>query len=120
MSDYKPTIVIDFDGVIHSYTSPWTKPEEIPDPPVSGALQAISEYLLLGYEVVIQSTRAVSRPGHAAMRQWLDNNHFPHSIPIMFEKPAAILYIDDRGWRFEGRFPSAQEIDQLKSTWNKP
>jgi hypothetical protein len=37
----KPVISLDFDGVIHSYTSPWTCCEEINDPPVEGALDFI-------------------------------------------------------------------------------
>ena len=31
------SIAVDFDGVIHSYTSKWVAADVIPDPPVSGA-----------------------------------------------------------------------------------
>ena len=33
------TVLVDFDGVIHSYTSPFTTPDEIKDPPVPGAFE---------------------------------------------------------------------------------
>jgi hypothetical protein len=35
----KPILCCDFDGVIHSYTSPWIDEATIPDPPVPGALR---------------------------------------------------------------------------------
>ena len=38
---YKPTVVFDFDGVIHSYKSGWRGPENIPDPVVPGIADAI-------------------------------------------------------------------------------
>ena len=39
----KPIICLDFDGVIHSYTSGWKGAAVIPDPPVPGALEFIVE-----------------------------------------------------------------------------
>lgn len=49
--DYKPTVVFDFDGVIHSYTSGWKGTAEIPDPPVPGIGEAITKLRQLGYRV---------------------------------------------------------------------
>ena len=46
--DYKPTVVFDFDGVIHSYTSGWKGTAEIPDPPVPGIGEAITKLRQLG------------------------------------------------------------------------
>ena len=40
----KPTIVFDFDGVIHSYTSGWRGLEVIPDPPVDGIREMIENF----------------------------------------------------------------------------
>ena len=33
---FKPTIILDFDGVIHSYTSGWQGADVIGDPPWRG------------------------------------------------------------------------------------
>ncbi len=34
-------------------------------------------------------------------------------------KPPALVYIDDRAWRFEGVFPTADEVHRARP-WNKP
>ena len=53
----KPTLVLDFDGVIHSYTSGWKGADVIPDPPVDGAI-AFMLGALLHFDVVIFSSRS--------------------------------------------------------------
>lgn len=51
------TVCVDFDGVIHSYESPWKAAHLIADAPVAGALEwlcAISKK----FDIVILSTRS--------------------------------------------------------------
>ena len=43
------TVVFDFDGVIHSYTSGWLGETTIPDPPVPGIREALKEIHDAGY-----------------------------------------------------------------------
>jgi hypothetical protein len=52
----KPALVLDFDGVIHSYTSGWKGADVIPDPPTPGAREAIRT-LRETYRVVVNSSR---------------------------------------------------------------
>lgn len=117
------TIAIDFDGVIHAYTSPFTKPEEIHDEPVDGALFFIEHLLANGFGVIIHTARASTEESTQAIRDWLVRHGLSavtaKTIKITTQKLAAIVYIDDRGFRFEGRWPSIAEIKALR-TWNKP
>ena len=66
----KRILVLDFDGVIHSYTSGWQGARVIPDPPVRGALEflvgAIREF-----DVSILSSRSHQWGGRRAMKRWL-------------------------------------------------
>ncbi len=97
----KETVVFDFDGVIHSYSSGWQGVGVIPDPPVPGIKEAIDEIRAAGYEVVVVSTRTASEKGYGAVRAWL----MDHDITVdkvCAEKPPAIVYIDDRALCFDG------------------
>lgn len=102
MKDYIPTVVFDFDGVIHSYKSGWQGQEVVPDPAVPGIKEAISELRDEGYRVVVVSTRCSTDGGIRAVRAYLAENGIVVD-DVCKEKPPAICYIDDRAIRFTGR-----------------
>lgn len=114
----KQTIVFDFDGVIHSYTSGWQGAANIPDPPVPGIKEAIADIRAAGYEVVVVSTRCATTEGHGAIRAWL-TDHGIEVDAVKMEKPPAIVYIDDRAICFDGKPESLLEKIQTFKPWNK-
>ena len=113
------TVAVDFDGVLHSYTSPWIDAETIPDPPVSGAIEWLRD-VAQKFNVVIFTTRGKTPEGQRAVRHWLHENGWETGMNavVTAEKVPALIYIDDRGWRFEGTFPTAAEIHAARP-WNK-
>ncbi len=122
----KVKIAVDFDGVLHSYTSGWKGPVPT-DPPVEGAKEFIEFLVNQGYDAIIHSTRADTREGLIGTKQWLADHGFP-MVAVQAVKPKAILYVDDRGFRFEGpaSFPVLQELltnpEEAKDRvepWNK-
>lgn len=98
----KQTVVFDFDGVIHSYTSGWKGAAVIPDPPVPGIKEAIADIRAFGYEVAVVSTRCSTIQGRVSVENWLRNNDIIVDRVCM-EKPPAIVYIDDRAICFDGK-----------------
>src|SRR5690606_9529026 len=58
---HRKTLAIDFDGVLHAYTSGWQGALEIPDPPVEGAI-AWLEAAAERFDLAIFSVRA-AHPG---------------------------------------------------------
>lgn len=102
MNDPK-TLVFDFDGTIHSYTSGWQGPTTIPDPPVDGMREALANLHASGYEIIINSTRCNYLDGRAAIRRWLAKYGMAEYVDrIVTTKPPAIAYIDDRAINFDG------------------
>lgn len=138
----KLLVCMDFDGVIHSYTSGWKGVAVIPDPPVPGAIDAILGYLDAGYDVAVSSSRSKSFRGMRAMKSYLGNaiaDHWlaggrtiseaececwgdaysiVHRIRWPWFKPAAFITIDDRAIQFDGTWPAPEAIKQFKP-WNK-
>lgn len=115
---YKPTVVFDFDGVIHSYKSGWQGVETIPDPVVPGIKETISELRKLGYKIVVVSTRCASPEGMGAVRDYLRNNGIVVD-DVAMEKPPAICYVDDRAICFDGNTSGlVEKIANFKS-WVK-
>lgn len=124
----KPTLCLDFDGVIHSYVSGWRGIDVIPDPPVPGAL----EFIRLAQEhfaVAIYSSRSSERRGRVAMASWLSlqmtrlwgPNDAKAILAVLQwpeHKPSAFVTLDDRAVTFEGVWP--HPVDLLKfRPWQK-
>lgn len=100
---HNPTICVDFDGVVHGYSQGWKGAENIYDPPVPGAAEAIKTMRSWGARVVIFSTRASTNEGTLAMWAWL-KKYGIEVDGLSHEKPMAVIYIDDRALRFEGKW----------------
>lgn len=134
----KPILCLDFDGVLHSYTSGWKGAAIIPDPPVKGAVEFL-DCAIEQFNVQIFSSRSHQEGGTEAMRQWLRTHvcrhfdcEFHHGSPREFdramaildgvtfatEKPPAFVTIDDRAVQFTGVWPSLAELLAFKP-WNK-
>ena len=113
----RETVCVDFDGVIHSYRSGWLGGTVIPDPPVPGAIDWLTQ-IAERYEIAILSTRTAEAGAVDAMREYLRAHGLAPAIVerIHFarSKPPARIYVDDRGWRFEGTFPSLDEIRSFR------
>lgn len=116
----KPRLCLDFDGVIHRYNSGWLGPAVIPDDPVPGAFQFILDAQRL-FTVAIFSGRSQYPEGRAAMQLWFRKHAQAGGYaPTDFElewpdnKPGAHMYVDDRGFRFNGHWPTPEELAAMQ------
>lgn len=114
----KKTVVFDFDGVIHSYTSGWKGADVIPDPVVEGIQSTINSLRQEDYEVIIVSTRCACPEGMSAVKKYLADNNIVVDA-VMKEKPPAICYIDDRAICFDGHPETLLEKVRNFTPWNK-
>ena len=134
MTGRKPILCLDFDGVIHEYSSGWKGADVIPDPPVDGAIHFILE-ALEHFDVQIFSSRSNQPGGREAMIDWLLEHGFPpghleallpyyhgplepNRVKFPTEKPPAMVTIDDRAITFDGTWPAIEELKTFQS-WNK-
>lgn len=120
MTDFKPTLCLDWDGVIHSYERGW-QGGEIYGTATPGFFEW-AERVRDHFELVIYSSRSKSPDGLATMafaferwiQDWADSLERPTPLrtfdfKFASEKPAAWLTIDDRSIHFEGNW-SASEL----------
>lgn len=125
----KPILCLDFDGVIHSYSSGWKGAAIVPDPPVAGAMNFLCA-AVDRFTVAVFSSRSGQPGGVEAMRGWvlehLDDylgdqvsaERILDLIEWPIEKPPALVTIDDRAITFTGTWPSLDEIAAFRP-WNK-
>ena len=139
----KPALLLDFDGVIHSYSSGWQGVRNIPDPPVKDAMRFIIEAQKY-FQVCVYSARSGKFGGVLAMKKWLKRhlenyvlmedqmliepcpfnedismservtNDIMGDIKFPTKKPRAFLTIDDRALCFNGIFPKPEELLDFK------
>jgi len=126
----KPILCVDFDGVIHSYSSGWQGADFVGDPIVPGAI-AFLLGALQHFDVCIYSSRSSQKGGVPAMKAylrkeagqcWYESPAGPGLEDIRFpvDKPPAFLTIDDRAICFDGDWASLQPAELLKfKPWNK-
>ena len=123
----KPILCLDFDGVIHSYTTPWQSADVIPDPPVDGALEFMAAAASV-FQVHIFSSRSNQEGGVEAMMAWVGKHakEYPPLLNVIEHlrfpraKPAAFVTLDDRAITFEGpgKWPDVDLLLQFKP-WHK-
>jgi hypothetical protein len=114
-SEFRPTLAIDFDGVIHSYERGWQN-GEIYGTVVPGFFEW-AESVRRKFRLVIYSSRSKTDDSVTAMGIWLHQQRNawikaggqrdpvePLEMEFAHEKPAAWLTIDDRCVRFDGNW----------------
>ncbi len=118
-------ILIDFDGVVHKYSKGW-QDGEIYDEPVKGTKEALTYFKdILGFTIVIFTTRVFNDSSKEAhIRLWLNKFKIPFDRITAIKEPA-VLQIDDRGYRFDGNWPSQMKtilsiIDKSRPSSYKP
>ena len=127
----KPTVSIDFDGVIHSYTSGWQGADNIPDEPVFKIIPRTKKrYTSIDWltelvnadtmNIAIFSSRNNQDGGIKAMQAYLlfHGMKYETLMKISFpeHKPPSHVMVDDRCLRFTGEFFSADQLINFK-TW---
>lgn len=144
---YPKTIAVDFDGVLHSYVSGWQK-GVLQDPPLGpehstelhkaeSAFDWLRGILQTDVTVIIYTCRTngtgpgdlTGGPLHLRLamlktiKEWFAAHGLEEEYIRKLEfaldiKPHADLYLDDRAWQFNGRFPTYEEIESFKP-WQK-
>ena len=105
------TVALDFDGVLADYHG-WKGEDHVGDP-LPGAQDFVGRLINAGYVVVIHSTR-----DRTVLTRWLLFHGFP-PIEIAAQKPPAYIYIDDRGYRFNGNWDAAFKAIRRRAWWEK-
>ena len=124
----KPILCLDFDGVLHSYTSGWQGAHVIADPPVPGFAEFLVEAEKV-FAIAIVSSRNHGAGGIPAMRRWLAENllaagmatadaaRLVHALRFPKHKPAGYVTLDDRAVTFRGVFPAVAELRNFRPWW---
>lgn len=133
----KRTLCLDFDGVIHSYTSGWSRANHVADPVTPGFVVWLMRADLY-FTISIFSSRSHQPGGKEAMKNYvwsaickeLDVNGHPDESDYAIKlfdrlqwpdvKPSAFITIDDRALTFTGDWRDFEPRDLGSfQPWNK-
>ena len=111
---FTPTICIDFDGVLNDYTG-WKGENELYEPK-DGVYEFLDELKKLGFDLIIHSTRDTSK-----IVDWLFENRLEtYFVKITSNKEPAMIYIDDRGLKFNGNFKETlKDVKDFSTYWEQ-
>lgn len=117
----KKNIGIDFDGVIHKCSKGYYD-GTIYDDPIDGSLESLKTIKEMGFNIIIYSCKSRSdRPsvngknGTEMIWEWLEKHDVKHLVSdVVSEKPRAICFIDDKGYRFENWIDTIKFVEKIK------
>jgi hypothetical protein len=118
-------IALDFDGVLHNrvHGSHQDDSTIISNGPVPGAIDWLNTIVNDNrFFITIFSARSKVLGFEDALRTWFKENGMDQNtinkISICSTKPPAYLFIDDRAWKFSGKFPSSEELLKFRA-WHE-
>ena len=119
--DEKKVIAIDFDGVIHDNNKGYHD-GTIYGEPISGAVQSIKELSGMGFIIKVFTCKChPGRPlvnkktGTDLVIEWLEEHALLEYIEeVVWGKPHAAVYIDDKGYRFENWQNTMKFVEAIK------
>ena len=124
----KPILCLDFDGVLHSYSSGWQGPRNIPDPPVDGAIAFLVQ-AVEHFDVQVFSSRSRYPLGRWAIKRWIRKHakaKFETYVGELSSSDPEFAYMNKIGamawedWKDVPQFASRQLVRSLKFPLRKP
>jgi histidinol phosphatase-like enzyme len=115
----KKVIAIDFDGVIHNDYLGYND-GTIYGEPIEGSIQSIKR-LSENYTLKIYSCKSnpnrpliTEKTGTELIWEWLEKHGIKENISdVVWGKPNAVIYIDDKGYRFENWNDTHIQLNKL-------
>ncbi len=119
----KPILLLDFDGVIHSYASGWEGANVVSDSPVEGALKFLT-VAVDHFEVCIYSSRSRQWGGRRAMKRWIVREFVNAAEPYedcpewLRNMTAKTAFADP--WEVEAEYRAKQLLRRIRFPLVKP
>lgn len=106
------TICLDFDGLCNTYDG-WKGKDELFEP-LPGLQGFLEQLKIMGYEIAVFSTRPAKK-----LNAWFHRHLLLHLVDgFPDKKPPAVMYVDDRGFRFSGDFDEV--LEEIKAYGTEP
>lgn len=114
MKDY--SVCVDFDGVLHN--APREYVGSVNGPPVQASIDWLNQ-IGRHFNIYILTCRGGSLEQQLLITEWLQACGVTVAFVVTNIKMPALIYVDDRAWRFTGdNLPSVQEIHNARP-WNR-
>jgi len=112
-------IAIDFDGVIHNDYLGYND-GTIYGKPIEGSIESIKRlsenYILKIYSCKSNPNRPLvdEKTGTDLIWEWLEKHGIKEKISdVVWGKPNAVIYIDDKGYRFQNWNDTIEQLNKL-------